>query len=143
MWSVLMPAIYQLVPGAMIAKLWFSSMFPRPPEDDLDLVLDVINGTVRVPKTADADADIYSNLMVISTSLALGIIVGFTITAIWGRIWTHILSIFERTDDDLTEEEKEAKKEEKREKQRGRDIGAFTAHNIDPSEDKPVRDVTL
>lgn len=26
--AVLMPAVYQLVPGSMIAKLWFNTLFP-------------------------------------------------------------------------------------------------------------------
>ena len=29
-WAMLMPAVYQLVPGSMIAKLWFNSIFPPP-----------------------------------------------------------------------------------------------------------------
>ena len=59
-WAILMPAAYQLVPGAMIAKLWFNSLFP-PPVSDAD------------------QANVFSNLMVISTSLALGLILGFAI----------------------------------------------------------------
>lgn len=27
-WSLLMPAVYQLVPGSMIARMWFQSIFP-------------------------------------------------------------------------------------------------------------------
>ena len=27
-WSLLMPAVYQLVPGSMIAKLWYNAVFP-------------------------------------------------------------------------------------------------------------------
>ena len=27
-WATLMPAVYQLVPGSMIAKLWFSIIYP-------------------------------------------------------------------------------------------------------------------
>merc|ERR1712165_418410 len=58
-WSILMPALYQLVPGSIIAKLWFNSIFPPRSTDQ--------NGTESV----------FSNLMVISTSLALGLIIGF------------------------------------------------------------------
>jgi len=27
-WAILMPAVYQLVPGSKIAKMWFNSIFP-------------------------------------------------------------------------------------------------------------------
>jgi len=27
-WAILMPAVYQLVPGSIIAKLWFNAIFP-------------------------------------------------------------------------------------------------------------------
>lgn len=57
-WSMLMPAVYQLVPGSIIAKLWFESIFP--PLDD----------------TGD---NVFSALMVISTSLAVGLLVGFAV----------------------------------------------------------------
>eukprot|EP00937_MAST-01D_sp_MAST-1D-sp2_P002305 g2305.t1 len=54
-WSVLMPAVYQLVPGSMIAKMWFQILLPP----------------------AEGEASVFSNLMVISASLAVGLIVGF------------------------------------------------------------------
>ena len=87
-WSVLMPAVYQLVPGSMIgkmqcflelslsalllalkafvhypAKLWFNTLFP-PSMDSPDY---------------EAQNNVFSNLMVISTSLAIGLILGFAI----------------------------------------------------------------
>jgi len=71
-WSILMPALYQLVPGSIIAKLWFNSIFPPLPEDDK-----YIPGTDTV----------FSNLMVISTSLALGLIVGFVTVQAIGSIF--------------------------------------------------------
>lgn len=64
-WSILMPAVYQLVPGSIIARLWFGSIFPTNPY-----------------ATGDEDRgteSVFSNLMVISTSLALGLIIGFSI----------------------------------------------------------------
>ena len=61
-WSVLMPAVYQLVPGAMIAKLWFNSLFPP-----------VNDGSENFA----AQDNVFSNLMVISTSLAIGLLLGF------------------------------------------------------------------
>ena len=60
-WAILMPAVYQLVPGSVIARLWFGAIFPPPPGDP--------NGTDSV----------FSNLMVVSVSLALGLIFGFAI----------------------------------------------------------------
>jgi hypothetical protein len=58
-WSVLMPALYQLVPGSIIAKLWFNSILP--------------------PSDGEGTESVFSNLMVISTSLALGVIIGFVL----------------------------------------------------------------
>ena len=63
-WSILMPAVYQLVPGSIIATLWFNAIFPS--EDD------------------DQTASVFSSLMVISTSLALGLIIGFSIVQVVG-----------------------------------------------------------
>merc|ERR1712183_201046 len=57
-WAFLMPAVYQLVPGSIIAKLWFHSIFP-PPDDSTEST--------------------FSMLMVISVSLALGLIVGLAV----------------------------------------------------------------
>ena len=61
-----MPAVYQLVPGSMIAKLWFNSLFP-PSIQDADY---------------EAQSNVFANLMVISTSLALGLILGFGIVRV-------------------------------------------------------------
>ena len=61
-WSILMPALYQLVPGSIIANLWFNAIFPT--EGDLDSV--------------------FSTLMVISTSLSLGLIIGFALVQVVG-----------------------------------------------------------
>merc|ERR1712127_561844 len=58
-WAILMPALYQLVPGSLIAKLWFNSIFP--------------------PSAADAEDEVFAGLLVTSISLALGLIVGFAI----------------------------------------------------------------
>jgi len=53
-WAILMPAIYQLVPGSVIARLWFGTIF-------------------------NTQEDAFSSLMVIACSLALGMIIGFTL----------------------------------------------------------------
>jgi hypothetical protein len=75
--------------------------------------------------------------MVISTSLALGIIVGFTVTAIWGRVWSRFLGLFERPNHTRTETERKSEDCDKQ-KKRDRDIGAFTAQNHDPEMDASV-----
>ncbi len=33
-WSIMMPAVYQLVPGSVISKFWFLAIFPTNPLDD-------------------------------------------------------------------------------------------------------------
>lgn len=60
-WSVLMPAVYQLVPGSLIAKVWFAVFFPD--ENNTD------------------STDVFSSLMVTATSMAVGLIFGFQICA--------------------------------------------------------------
>lgn len=73
-WSILMPAVYQLVPGSVIAKFWFVSIFPEEPGSD----------------STNTKESVFANLMVISTSLALGLIFGFAIvqtnTYFYGRV---------------------------------------------------------
>lgn len=67
LWSILMPAVYQLVPGSIIAKLWFSALFyvnPYLDENDEKQV---------------SQESVFANLMVISTSLALGLVIGFAL----------------------------------------------------------------
>ena len=54
-WAMLMPAVYQLVPGSMIARMWFNTIIPP------------IDGS---------DENTFAGLMVTSISLALGLIVG-------------------------------------------------------------------
>jgi len=60
-WALLMPTVYQLVPGSVIAKFWFSSVFPQDPKD-VDL--------------GQLEVDVFANLMVTATSLALGLLLG-------------------------------------------------------------------
>ena len=64
-WATLMPAVYQLVPGSMIAKLWFSIIYP--PE------LAVVEGSYVLQN------NVFSDLMVTATSLALGLILGLSL----------------------------------------------------------------
>lgn len=74
-WAMLMPAVYQLVPGSMIAKLWFNSLFPPA----LELVDDESEDLALLSDS------VFSNLMVISTSLALGLILGFAFVSVAAR----------------------------------------------------------
>jgi len=71
-WSILMPAVYQLVPGSVIARFWFQSIFP--PTEEIE---QGIEATLKVPMVSQES--VFSNLMVISTSLALGLIFGFAL----------------------------------------------------------------
>jgi hypothetical protein len=68
-WSILMPAVYQLVPGSIIAKLWFGAIFYENP------YLNLKEGD----KNLDSQESVFANLMVISTSIALGLIIGFSL----------------------------------------------------------------
>jgi len=77
-WSILMPALYQLVPGSMIAKLWFNYIFPPPL---IETRAEIYN-TEWYYTTYQIDEDannVFAGLMIISTSLALGLVVGFAL----------------------------------------------------------------
>jgi hypothetical protein len=90
-----MPAVYQLVPGSMIAKLWFNSLFP--PSPILACYQDSGNSSVA-PICGERDPDyekknaVFSNLMVIATSLALGLILGFSVV----HVGVTLLAKFKR-----------------------------------------------
>ena len=118
MWAILMPAVYMLVPGSMIAKLWcafrhlllsllfpaclcriFTILFLVLGKSDVNVChkITVISSTTRfnsifpphaTPKTINGtkvfmidtvQENVFANLMVISTSLALGLILGFVL----------------------------------------------------------------
>ena len=74
-WALLMPAAYMLVPGSMIAKMWFNIIFP--PINTFSIV--EVNSTIVDYEYVQQFDNVFSNLMVISTSLALGLILGFAI----------------------------------------------------------------
>jgi hypothetical protein len=126
-WAVLMPAVYQLVPGSIIARMWFTSIFPPP----------LITEEVLVPGTnltlttysIDQNADnIFSNLMVISTSLALGLIIGFAIVQMFESVFCGcgICS------DSATDIYGGGSGESKRARQKDRRAGMYTAGDEDP-----------
>lgn len=105
-WAIIMPALYQLVPGSIIARLWFNSIFP-PPLLEQEATIPGTNLTYTT-FAVNQDADnVFSNLMVISTSLGLGIILGFGVV----RLGTFVLqSTFRCLDpassEDMTESER-------------------------------------
>lgn len=130
-WAMLMPAVYQLVPGSMIAKLWFNSIFPPP----LITKEQEIGGTDLTYTTYELDTandNVFSNLMVISCSLALGLIVGFAFVQLSQRI-LNAVAFWE------SDEKKEQRKDE-REKLQGM-YAMADDENDDPAtedEDDPL-----
>lgn len=92
-WSLLMPTVYQLVPGSLIARLWYNSIFPPPYLAETLTVTDV-NGTdvgfSYVSWTPDqAKESVFSALMVIATSLALGLLVGMGLQSVIASIFRN------------------------------------------------------
>ena len=63
-WSIFMPALYQLVPGSVIANLWFSVIFPPT-------------------KDSDDATNVLGDLMISSLSLSMGLIGGFLVNSIY------------------------------------------------------------
>ena len=133
LWAVLMPAVYQLVPGSMIAKLWFNTIFP--------------------PSIADKDYErengVYSNLMVISTSLAIGLLLGFAAVQVLhlaaSVIWRWCCCSCNKKDPkraaptknlsaEQVEEMDQAHEDDVQEGHAGRLLGMFTAPQEDPSD---------
>ena len=79
----MMPALYQLVPGSMIAKFWFGLIFP-PPLGETIVFIPEINTNITTYTNIDRMNDnVFGGLMVISTSLALGLMIGFAIVEIF------------------------------------------------------------
>lgn len=75
-WSILMPAVYQLVPGSIIAKLWYHSIFQRENASNVD-----------------PQENVFSSLMVTSTSLAIGLIFGFAITQSYSSVYGYFCEL--------------------------------------------------
>ena len=137
-WAQLMPAVYQLVPGSMIAKLWFNSIFPPP--------LDLSKLDENDPKIYN-DNDVFSNLMVISTSLALGLVLGFVAVRIGARFFFWLccccgpscsdeIPNADDADDDLSDEEHAlaAQRRQTAVETRDRYDGMFTSTAEDPKD---------
>ncbi len=81
-WALLMPTVYQLVPGSLIARLWFNAVFPPPLIEESRSVVDeggveVDNLTYKTVSPDQLQEAVFQSLMVVSASLAIGLLVGF------------------------------------------------------------------
>jgi len=126
---------YQLVPGALIARLWFNSIFP-PPLHESKL------GNQTVYTSNPAEDNVFSSLLVISTSLAVGLILGFALV----RLPTMIKVCWEDRDAkkrqaasgtvQLTPDEyqEQEQKQDRQRATRDRFAGMFTSPDDDPSD---------
>ena len=85
-WALLMPAAYMLVPGSMIAKMWFNTIFP--PINAINIF--EVNSTITEVEYIQQFDNVFSNLMVISTSLALGLILGFAVVQLGYKLISSI-----------------------------------------------------
>lgn len=84
-WSIMMPALYQLVPGSMIARLWFGYIFPPTLKANV-LQIPETNNTVTYYNMGEENNNVFGGLMVVSTSLALGLMIGFALVEIFDEI---------------------------------------------------------
>lgn len=144
-WAMLMPAIYQLVPGAMVARMWFTSLFPPIQVKETTTVFAMVNGTeiatnISTYALEEGTSNVFSNLMVISTSLAIGVILGF---AVLHFIVTSILScscVREKPDANdakgtLAELNEAVRKEKRWKGELDRLVGMFTSTHRDDDND--------
>ncbi len=100
-WSLLMPAVYQLVPGSQLAMYWYNIIFPPQPfedpvsnflnqTEDFDEVFD--SRATRPPRSeVVADTAAYA-LWLTSLSLALGLILGLAVVRILASTILNIYS---------------------------------------------------
>ncbi|CAB9520779.1 expressed unknown protein [Seminavis robusta] len=142
-WALLMPAVYQLVPGSLIAKLWYNIIFPPPPLPyDRNITL-ANNKTVTIQdlvQNPDSDAVFYG-LWVTSTSLALGLIVGFAVVQTWQIIWSRIFHVIfpDKKQEEMTVDELATQKvrraQKKRQQVRQQGVMQLQEEEDDPSDD--------
>lgn len=128
-----MPAVYQLVPGSKIATMWFNSIFPPKLTDPL---------TGEINPKYDQQVNVFADMMVISGSLALGLLLGFGIVLLLKNIITVIVGKSKpRLRADMSEQEitaAHADHAEKADRAEERFKGMFSAPDEDP-EDAPSR----
>ena len=101
-WSLLMPAVYQLVPGSKLAMYWYNVIFPPQPFEDGTVVF--VNETDDFTEwdaefnsrgaTKAADSAEYA-LWLTSVSLALGLILGLLVVRIIASVILTALSPFQ------------------------------------------------
>uniref|UniRef100_A0A7S2YE62 Threonine/serine exporter-like N-terminal domain-containing protein n=1 Tax=Entomoneis paludosa TaxID=265537 RepID=A0A7S2YE62_9STRA len=90
-WALLMPTVYQLVPGSLIARLWFNAIFPPPLiEEDQTLNIDGRNFSYRTFRPDVVQESVFQVLMVVATSLALGLLLGLGVVQILMFAWRTI-----------------------------------------------------
>jgi len=77
-WALLMPTVYQLVPGSLIAKLWFNSVFPVPLLQT-ELEIENSGGLKYLSSSLNETSAVFADLLVTATTLALGLLVGLAI----------------------------------------------------------------
>jgi len=95
-WSLLMPAVYQLVPGSQLARYWYSTIFPSQKFDNAAVatnatdILDPIDSS-RNAYLISADTP-QSALWLTSVSIAVGLILGLTVVRIGSFLIVTALS---------------------------------------------------
>jgi len=92
-WALLMPAVYQLVPGSLIAKLWYNAVFPPPLVETIKPIPGTEYFYTDVAANPIAD-NVFYGLWVISTSLALGLLIGFALVQTFTSIFGLFFSLF-------------------------------------------------
>jgi len=132
-WALLMPTLYQLVPGSLIARLWFNVIFPPLlNSEETTIVSDVIDGTNNfssftiplVTPFQNDEVNIGAALLVVAASLALGLLIGFVIVE---QATLFLKKVFcRKTDDNLTASEYRLEKQ----KSERKDARHFFTHTI-------------
>eukprot|EP00531_Pseudo-nitzschia_arenysensis_P000215 CAMPEP_0116124638 /NCGR_PEP_ID=MMETSP0329-20121206/5383_1 /TAXON_ID=697910 /ORGANISM="Pseudo-nitzschia arenysensis, Strain B593" /LENGTH=687 /DNA_ID=CAMNT_0003618623 /DNA_START=61 /DNA_END=2124 /DNA_ORIENTATION=+ len=101
LWSLLMPAVYQLVPGSQLALYWYNIIFPPQPYEDpvsaffneTEDLTEIFEGATRPPRPdVVADSAAYA-LWITSISLALGLLMGLAIVRLVFSFGGTILSV--------------------------------------------------
>lgn len=101
-WSLLMPAVYQLVPGSKLALYWYNVIFPPQPivvQNDVTPLL-LFNETDDLLES-DLDIEVRASsaenaLWLTSISLALGLILGLAIVRVVVGVIVAILSLLKK-----------------------------------------------
>ena len=107
--SLYRPAVYQLVPGSLIARLWYNAVFPPPLiQTERPIAGSELESTDFYSNPA-AD-DVFYGLWVISTSLAVGLLFGFALVSLISNVTSKFADLFCMSTDQ-NEDEAELEKE--------------------------------